>query len=605
MRRLMEWFHRFSILKKLIVVFLVVFILLGVSSTYITQRKVYDVLVERTAEGNLDKLETSGLRVVDMVRRGADVLIGLRINKNLQSALGKTDLSPNDLIDNMYLINDVMLEYSFQLMNIECKTALVSNYGSVYATWEMIDLDSLDVLVEKYDEFESSGLYGTPLYRRMEKDLPLSSNDEERYHLTFMLPVMNAKNTERLGMLVLAVPQSYVQKYINFDDLELHSTFLVDEEGNVISGEEPDRIGMPASELLGRNLPENGKGYFYAGRRDEYFVSYCKIENLNWYVVDVMENKSLRQQANQAAMNAAAAIPVSIVFAMVFLYFLARSITRPLKKLSERMVEQDYMVLVKGNREYGKNEIRMLEGSFRIMMEKLDELMEENLRKEREKRETEVKALQSQIRPHFLFNTLNTIKCAILNENKDKAADMIYSLIMLLHLTVVRGDELVSLKMELEGTGYYLDLVKLRHGLQIRVEYGIEPGLEEFKLPKLLLQPLVENSVLHGFLGKKDGWVLRIRAGVSGGFLFIRVEDNGVGLAEKKEDRPVNKLGFSGIGVDNVEKRMKLYWGEESCLRLYRSEDGWTVCEMKLCSWTGSLEQKREGSNDEDSCAGG
>lgn len=589
MGKLFGWFDRFSILKKLIVVFLVVFILLGVSSTFITQRKVYDVLVEKTAEGNLDKLETSGLRVMDLVRRGADVLIGLRINKNLQGALGKKDLSPNDLIDNMYMINDVMLEYSFQLMNIECKTALVSNYGSVYATWEMIDLDSLDVLVGKYEEFAVSGISGSPLYRRMEKDLPLSTGDEERYHLTFMLPVMNAKNTERLGMLVLAVPQSYVQKYINFDDLDLHSTFLVDEYGNVISDEEVERIGMPAAELMGTSLPDKAKGYFYAGDKDRYFVSYCKIENLNWYVVDVMENKALKQQANQAAMNAAAAIPVSVVLALVFLYFLARSITKPLKSLSERMVEQDYMVLVKGSRKYGRNEIRMLEESFRIMMEKLDELMEENLRKEREKRETEIKALQSQIRPHFLFNTLNTIKCSILNENKDKAADLIYSLIMLLHLTVVRGDEMVSLKMELEGIGYYLDIVKLRHGLQIQVEYDIGPGLEEFRLPKLLLQPLAENSVLHGFVGKKAGWMLRIRAYVEDGILFIRVEDNGVGLEKAKEERHVSKLGFSGIGVDNVEKRMKLYWGEASNMRLFRSE-GWTVCEMNLGSWEAVLQ---------------
>ncbi|MDR2657165.1 MAG: histidine kinase [Oscillospiraceae bacterium] len=124
---------------------------------------------------------------------------------------------------------------------------------------------------------------------------------------------------------------------------------------------------------------------------------------------------------------------------------------------------------------------------------------EENARKEKDKRDLEIKALQAQIQPHFLFNTLNAARCAILNGNSEKAADLVMKLTLLLRMTLARGAERAALREEIETVGYYADILRMRSGLTFEWISDVPEDILEFPLPKLILQPLVENSVLHGF----------------------------------------------------------------------------------------------------------
>ena len=128
-------------------------------------------------------------------------------------------------------------------------------------------------------------------------------------------------------------------------------------------------------------------------------------------------------------------------------------------------------------------------------------LMQDNMDKERKKRDAELKSLQAQISPHFLFNTLNAVRWAAINNNTKKAADMVFALSNLLRMTVVKGNELITVEEEIENLKNYTAIFQMRHSIEFQLTCDIEEDIKQYKIPKLLLQPLVENAIIHGFEG--------------------------------------------------------------------------------------------------------
>ena len=195
-----------------------------------------------------------------------------------------------------------------------------------------------------------------------------------------------------------------------------------------------------------------------------------------------------------------------------------------------------------------------------------------------------MKALQAQISPHFLFNTLNAVRWAAINNNAKKAADMVLALTNLLRMTIVKGDELITVEEEIENLKNYSAIFQMRHSIEFQLHCDIEEDIRQYGIPKLLLQPLVENAIIHGFEGIVTGGVIEITGMKRDGFVVISVKDNGVGISPdsglKVED--TRKLKFSGIGIRNVDERIKLYFGEKYGLRLASTEGKGTSAEVWL-----------------------
>jgi two-component system sensor histidine kinase YesM len=219
----------------------------------------------------------------------------------------------------------------------------------------------------------------------------------------------------------------------------------------------------------------------------------------------------------------------------------------------------------------GRNELLLLEDGFEVMCANIRSLISENAQKEQDKRKTEIEALQAQIQPHFLFNTLNTVRSSILNNRGEKAADLLVKLTMLLRMTLVKGDEMITLAEEIETVRYYLGIIGMRHNADITLNTDISPLTEGFLLPKLLLQPVVENCVVHGFLPAQKGGEINIHVYVDGDFWYIDIINDGA-LIEKEIDLRAGakkRDSFSGMGIVNVNRRLKLYYGGSSGLRVY------------------------------------
>ncbi|HHU12994.1 MAG TPA: sensor histidine kinase [Clostridiaceae bacterium] len=254
--------------------------------------------------------------------------------------------------------------------------------------------------------------------------------------------------------------------------------------------------------------------------------------------------------------------------AAILSWYFANRLTRPLQSLQtsmKRFEQGDLNTLADTN---ATLEIADLGESFNRMTMRIRDLLAESAATEEQKRQSELLALQAQIRPHFLYNTLESIIwMAEIGENENVVA-MTSALSKLLRAQIAGGAEVVRLDEEIAYTNHYLTIQSLRYGERLDYDLVLEPGLEGIGVLRLVLQPLVENAIYHGIRHKTGKGLVRIEARSDGDHLVIEVWDNGVGFKNPDNWRHVNMNPDGGIGLKNVEDRILLFFGQQYRLEI-------------------------------------
>jgi two-component system sensor histidine kinase YesM len=224
-----------------------------------------------------------------------------------------------------------------------------------------------------------------------------------------------------------------------------------------------------------------------------------------------------------------------------------------------------------------ENEIGSLTISFNVMTHKIQELMEQNIHEQEEKRKSEMKALQSQINPHFLYNTLDSIIWMAEGRKNEEVVLMTASLARLLRQSISNEDEVVSVGQEVEYARSYLTIQKMRYKDKLEFIIDVDPCISEVPIVKLVLQPIIENAIYHGLKYKESKGMLILRGYQKEKDVVLEIIDDGVGMDEETlthifEKHKVN-YHSNGVGVYNVQQRLRLYYGSQYGLT-YRSEKG-------------------------------
>ena len=193
----------------------------------------------------------------------------------------------------------------------------------------------------------------------------------------------------------------------------------------------------------------------------------------------------------------------------------------------------------------------------------------------------ELKMLQSQINPHFLFNTLNTLKWIATLNHVTPVSHGIDALSSLLQSTLIKKDELIPFDDELRNLKNYCDIQQLRYAGRFEMEYQIEDAAGYWTVPRFILQPLVENSILHGTADEDDFVTITVRATVSENLLTIHISDTGCGF-DPSAIKEKNSERFSGIGLSNVDERMRLHYGNEYGLTIESAPGIGTQCILRI-----------------------
>lgn len=387
---------------------------------------------------------------------------------------------------------------------------------------------------------------------------------------------------EITAFLLISLPRSILER--EMEDLTPALFLLLDEESRLVGG----TPGALDDSDYGRHitLPESTARGFQRTlyRREPHFMFRESLDIGIWELVYLIPADyalgEIRRQRTQL-------ILINLIFISIFVAFailVSRSISKPIAALSAEMADVEGL-LSSGNRERSRrqDEIGLLESSFEEMRNNLARLIEENSIKEQLKREAELEALQAQISPHFLFNTLNTIRWAAFNDNKEKVSQVVRSLGQLLRTTMSLKSPLISLRQELDLIEHYLSIVRSRHAVRFVHRFFVSEEALEIMIPKLLLQPLVENAVIHGFQNREGEGTLTISGEITGGKVELRIEDDGEGFdPESPPAEPEKGIRFSSIGLSNIRERIRLFFGDEYSLRIESSPGEGTCAVVSL-----------------------
>lgn len=219
---------------------------------------------------------------------------------------------------------------------------------------------------------------------------------------------------------------------------------------------------------------------------------------------------------------------------------------------------------------------------FNEMLDKIEELIAQLIEEEKKKKDMELEALQYQITPHFMYNTLNSIKYAALLKGEKEIGQIIGDFVELLQAAVSKKGVFLTVAEEIHILENYIRLQKFRYGGGFEVTYQVAEEVQTCLVPRLILQPLVENALMHGLDMKQGTGKLKICAQIETRTLYLKVMDNGRGMSRVQieqllTERTKKERGFTAVGIPNIRDRLKLYYGEDGGIRYESSEKGTTA----------------------------
>ncbi|WP_130860406.1 cache domain-containing sensor histidine kinase [Gracilibacillus phocaeensis] len=374
-------------------------------------------------------------------------------------------------------------------------------------------------------------------------------------------------STEPIGYLSFTISENLIFDLIA--ELEMGqtgSTFILDQTGTILTSQLRGSIGTKLDEKIFENVSdryqENTDSVIEKIGSTDYFIAFDQSEETGWSVVGLVPADEITEGLWEVQKILLIIVIVWVILTIFLSSKITKSVTDPLMELITTMktVEKgDFSVRVnlKQNRE-----IQSISNSFNRMIYKINELIKQVYEREMKEKQAELKALQAQINPHFLYNTLDTLYWMLYVKGEEKIGGLIVSLSSMLRYSIGNESSLVLLKQEVDNMQNYINLQSARTGDSIDFEFHMEERLEHAKVLKLMLQPIVENAVHHG-LEERDGKgriVISIRE--EQGNLILIVEDNGIGIAKTQiesfqKEQQIN----GGIGLHNVDERIKLTFG--------------------------------------------
>lgn len=363
---------------------------------------------------------------------------------------------------------------------------------------------------------------------------------------------------------------SWLRSVHNQSDLQ-QQYFLITRAGEEISKSVPDAV-LP-EEVMAEIASRPDRQYFI-DKDSNSLVNYIYVESLDWYIVNRIPLPILFNEINALKRQYFTTFFLLMGAFLVMTLLIAATITRPLSHLQNKLkaVVRKNLKIRLPERKF-RGEILELTRTFNVMLDDMDVLIQRLKTEERQKEAVHFHMLLAQMNPHFLLNTLNTIKWSAIRQGNDDITDITLSLGKLLEASLNSEKDLVHLQDEIELVRAYVHIQQIRHNRGFEVTYTFDEDILFALVPKLSLQPLVENAILHGVSHLAGKGLIEItvrREGPSS--LTVEIKDNGIGMERSAQMKKTRKR--PGIGLDNVRERLRLLFKEEGRMEIVSSDRG-------------------------------
>jgi two-component system sensor histidine kinase YesM len=402
---------------------------------------------------------------------------------------------------------------------------------------------------------------------------PIVSKSDQRPVFILCYPVLNERG-EKVGFINGSVNMERFSKLVSTIDLYEGFTWIMNRNREIYSSDPASRVSEYVSGESLSSIIEQGGGspsgtlVLENGKKETATVYYSSIPyTQDWILCTLIEDSMLYEQTDTIIRSF---LMIGLLLFIISIFpaaMISNSIVKPIQSLKSNMIEvsqgnlQSYSDLQTGD------EVSILGQVFNQMLGEIENLINQVVSSQKQKRQAEFRALQSQINPHFLYNTLDTLQWKALEYNAFEVADLVNSLSRFFRISLNGGREYIPIEEEVEHARTYLEIQKVRY--REKILYSIEAGhgLHHEYVPKLIIQPLVENAIYHGLKPKRNGGEIHISVTRKENFLHLEVRDNGVGMTEEKlnclnEDLK-NSIESDHYGLYNINERLKTSFGED------------------------------------------
>ena len=386
-----------------------------------------------------------------------------------------------------------------------------------------------------------------------------------------------------IGVVVVEIKLDYVQSLMDSAEIiELGSLIFKDNDHLLYSTGNNTNFSLPE--------PQNGDNsnfstvFFKNNQGNQYVFNSVNTMAL-WQLCSIVPMANIQSQGFQLIRVIIIASFIALVVAVFAALWASHFLTKPIKQLSKKMLEVENGDLDVSLQTNASNEIGQLIKSFNSMLQKIRKLMDKIYHDQKKLRKYQFSLLQSQIQPHFLYNTLDSIIWLIKDNRNEDAIKLDTSLIRLLRISLHDGQDVQIIQKEKEHIENYLSILKIRYEDKLDYEIDINKKFYNYLIPKLTLQPFIENAVYHGIKNKSGKGFIEILCSEQDNSLHFTITDNGAGI-DSDTLKKINNMAYfakdSGLGIRNVSERLSLHFQNQSLIWLESIEDYGTVVHIKI-----------------------
>lgn len=593
--KVIEWI-RSSLSKKIILVFSTVAALLVSSLIYVSYYQTTRLLKEDFVYGSKKNLKLAVKNFESYMDSINEISILLSRDPQFMRDLSVQDDSfvaetyRHNQLRNLFYSRKDIEKISFHLSSNSKEYFITRSSGQV-------DTFFNDKLVQqewyhRLNEEKVKNRYLEPEDEIVESEL---AGVASRIFLSYHRKFINIQNKASFGVLNIYLNYDELNKILDDQNSRYNEVLgIYDNKNNLIYVSDQKRRPLVLDKAVLKNSDAEGRdGDFLVDlNHEEYIEIYCVSENEGWKIIKLIPVKPINETVQRSS-----GLSVFIGISFICLFFIitiimSSTITRPLRKLTQKMKvvsTGDFKSPIE--KAYGNDEIAHLSNTFNKMLMDINRLIEEKYKAKLGERNARLKSLESQINPHFMYNTLQAISTEALEQNVSNVSTMIEALAKILRYCFSDAEK-VTLLTEMEYVKRYFLLIKARFGTRLEIKIYLEQGTENIEIPKLSIQTVVENAIKHAFEKTSDQMIISIEIHRVNEMIEIRISDNGPGIdkgrleeilkgfeEEMKHDKEEIHLG---IGLKNLYGRLKLMYGEKASLNIESGENQGTCVSIVI-----------------------
>ncbi|BFT69260.1 sensor histidine kinase [Paenibacillus sp. P36] len=566
-----RWFAK-SLKRKLSLIILLAVVLPLLSMGTVSYRIATSVTEDKAKQAGMNTLKQITDKLDFVIQDVENMSIFLIGQKDIQTYLSNKEGDVNSYS----LIVGTLWNLSYSKKYISNITITPINGNPVLYTTTITN-SGLNPLLQQYESvYKSTTKWWSPLYVNQTTDGP-------KRVITLVRPIRDVSTFRTIGTLAFSLDQAEIEHYLTDAGWESSGfVMLTDQYNQIIAGGEPGWLARKVGDVF-PNLDKLGEtnGVLNVPRGElPHTVLYNSMPRLGWKLVGFIPTEIYQKQNGYVLTVTAVTIVIALMLAMGLVLYFLQWVTKPLTRLTKSLKDLNPDEAIPTYEVKSADEVGLLVHSYNKLSERIGRLKDQVQQNEAKKKEADIMALQAQINPHFLYNTLSSIHWIALMNKDRQIAEMIGALSDFLRFSLNKGEEFCSVQQEISHAQNYAYIQAMRFPDQFEIEFFIVPEMLQTTMLKLLLQPLIENSLIHGIQKKKAKGHVYVHGELRDNQMKFVVEDTGIGMDEAKlrdihgqlvaanqqlgmltEVAKEAKLPVTSYGLINVHRRLLLHYG--------------------------------------------